>query len=170
MLSVGECRIDVGIERAGGGVGVAFDAGYLHKSAHRVARHPKVMLQSHLGGVFYLRRTSSEELARGGSGHGAGHAHLTLASYLGSGDAGVVFHDVAYKSCRGQRAKHLDFSELAAAEEMIERAGHHSARPARRSRNDHSARSVFLADGEGVGKRQSAAAEVVFETLGLHQI
>jgi len=44
------------------GIGVAFDAWYLHESAHGVAGEPEVVFQGHFCGVFYLGRCASEKL------------------------------------------------------------------------------------------------------------
>ena len=89
VTTVGEGGEDVGVQGAGGGEGVALDAGDLHQAADGVADHAQVVLQAHLGRVFYLVGTAAEELAGCGGSHGAGDSHLTVATYFGAGDGGV---------------------------------------------------------------------------------
>ena len=60
VATVGESRVEIGVERAGRRIGVAFDAGYLHETAHGVAREAEVMLEAHLGRVFYLGRCAAK--------------------------------------------------------------------------------------------------------------
>ena len=44
VASVGEGRLEAGVHGANGGVGVAFDAGDLHKATHGVASHAQMVL------------------------------------------------------------------------------------------------------------------------------
>ena len=65
MLAVGEGCIEVGVEGTTGGKGITLDAGNLNQTAHGVARHAQMVFQSHLRRIFYLLRSSAEELAGG---------------------------------------------------------------------------------------------------------
>ena len=111
VAPVGECGIQVGIEGAGGGIGVAFYARNLDEAAHGVAGKPQVVFQPHLGGIFYLRRGASEKLRGSSGGHGACHPYLTLAPYFGAADRGVVFDHVAKQPGCGQGAQNPFFGE-----------------------------------------------------------
>ena len=54
VLSVRECRIEVGIQGPGSGKGVPLDAWNLNQSANRIAGHAKMVFQCHLGRILYL--------------------------------------------------------------------------------------------------------------------
>lgn len=112
MVSVGERRVGIGVKGTGSGVGVSFDAGNLHQSAHRVARHAQVVFQPHLGSIFYLCGTSTEELACRCSRHRACHAYFCLASGFGSRYRGVMFDDISYQSCGGKGTQDAGIAEL----------------------------------------------------------
>lgn len=94
--SVGQGGIDIGVEGAGCGIGVALDAWNLHQTAHRVASHAEMMFQPHFSGIFNLGRAAAEELQGCRGCHGAGHTYFSLTADLGAGDAGILFDDVAY--------------------------------------------------------------------------
>ena len=151
VRAVGERGVGVGVEGPGCGDGVALDAGDLHQSAHGVACEAQVVFETHLGGVFDLRRGSAEELARGGGSHGARHADLALAADLGARNGGVGLGDVAEKSGGGQRPQDADAQEVARGGEVVEHGGHDAARPARGGCHDRAARGVFLGGGQRVG-------------------
>ncbi len=82
-----------------------------------------MVFETHLGGVFDLRRGSAEELARGGGSHGARHADLALAADLGARNGGVGLGDVAEKSGGGQRPQDADAQEVARGGEVVEHGG-----------------------------------------------
>ena len=100
VFTVGVDRIDVRVEGARGGHGVALDAGHLHEAADGVAGEAEVMFEGHLGRIFDLSRGAAEELTGGCGGHGAGHADLPLATHLCAGDRGVLLGDVTKQAGR----------------------------------------------------------------------
>ena len=101
VRAIGKRSIQVCVKGAGGSKRIALYARYLHKPANRVARHAKVVLKPHLGGIFNLRRAAPEQLAGRSRSHGTGNTHLTLAPHVGARDRSVVLDDVAYKPGRG---------------------------------------------------------------------
>ena len=119
VLAVGERRVEVGVERAGCGKGVALDTGYLNQSAYRVAGHTQVVFQSHLCRILYLCRAATEKLAGCGTGHSAGYAHLALATHVGAGDGGVLLDHVADDSSRGKSVQDAGVAELVAFGKMV---------------------------------------------------
>ena len=159
--TVREGGIDIGVEGAGGGVGITFDAWYLHKSADRVAGHAEVMFKPHLRCIFDLRRRTAEELCRGSGSHGTRHTNLSLASHFGTADGGVVFHHVAKQSGSGESPEDARLAEVLALAYMIEHTGQHSARPACGSRHDASAGSILFAYCQCVGEDEGTCADVV---------
>src|SRR3712207_8230807 len=82
MLTVRERGVKLRIERPTSRKSIALDTRYLYQTADRVAGHAQMVLQSHLGGILYLRRTTSEKLTRSRAGHSTSHTNLTLAAYL----------------------------------------------------------------------------------------
>ena len=170
VVSVGECGEYVGVECPCRCVCVAFDAWNLHESAYGVARHAEMVFKPHFGGILYLGGASSEQLACRSCRHGACHSNLALTTNLGTGNAGVLLHYVADKTCGGKRTQNHDFRKVAAFPQMIERTWHHAAGAACGSGNDQAAGSVLFAHGEGIGEREASVAQVVFESLRLHMV
>ena len=123
VLAVRESRVEVGIERTGGGKGVALYTGYLYQSAYRVAGHAEVMLQSHLSCILYLGGAAAEELTSRSAGHGAGHAHLALTAHVGTRDGGILLDQVAYETRRGQGVQDAAVGELVPVRQVVEPAG-----------------------------------------------
>ena len=80
MVTIREGGVEIGIQGTGGSKGVALDAWNLNQTAHRVAGHTQVMLQSHLGSILHLCRTSTEKLTRRSRSHRTSHAYLALAT------------------------------------------------------------------------------------------
>ena len=72
-----------------GAEGVAFDAGYLHEAADRVAGHAEMVLHGDLGGVLDLGVAAAQGGREAGGGHGGGAADLALAADFRAGDGGV---------------------------------------------------------------------------------
>ena len=62
--------------------GVAFDARDLDEASDGVAGESEVVLHADLGGVFDLLGGASEKFDEGPGGHGASHAHFSLASHI----------------------------------------------------------------------------------------
>ena len=58
--TVGEGGEDITVESTGSGKGIALYTRNLNKTTHWVTRHSQMMLQSHLSGILYLRRTASK--------------------------------------------------------------------------------------------------------------
>src|SRR3712207_9435734 len=81
MLTVRERGVKLRIERPTSRKSIALDTRYLYQTADRVAGHAQMVLQPHLGGILYLRRTTSEKLTRSRAGHSTSHTDLTLAAY-----------------------------------------------------------------------------------------
>ena len=104
VRAVGKGRIEVAVQRPEGGVGVALDTGYLYHAAYGVAGHAEVMLQRHLGGVFYLGERTAEQVAGRGRRHGASCAHFALATDLGPRDGCILLDDVAEDTGRAEGA------------------------------------------------------------------
>ncbi len=104
VSAVREGRVQVGVECARGREGVAFYARYLYEAAYGVACHAELVFKPHLGGILYLRRAASEQLARRCGSHRAGHSHFALASHVGSRDGCVLLHYVAYQAGSGYMA------------------------------------------------------------------
>ncbi len=77
------------------------------------------MLQAHLGGILNLRRRTAKELASGSRSHGASHAHLTLATDVGTRYGCVLLNDVAYKPRSGEGMKNLLLGEAMARGKMV---------------------------------------------------
>lgn len=156
MLAVGKCRIKVGIKCAGGSIGVALNAGYLHKAAHGVASHAEVMLKSHFGCIFHLRRASAKKLVCCTGSHGASYTHFALTSYFGTCYGGVLFHDIAYQSGGGECPKYSGLGKIAAFLEMIKYGRNHSARTAGGCSDNLTSAGIFFAYGQSVGKYEAA--------------
>lgn len=170
VAAVGEGGVEVGVESAGGGVGVAFDARNLHEAADGVAGEAEVVFKTHFGGVFDLARGATEELRGGCGGHGAGHSDFALAADFGARDRGVVFDDVAEEAGRGEGAENALLREAFGGVEMVENGGEHAARAAGGCGYDFAAGGVFFADAEGVGVDQSARFERGVVARGMHVI
>ena len=170
VRAVGERGVDVGVERPGGGYGVAFDAGHLHQTAHGVAREAQVVFERHFRRILDLRRGASEELACCGRSHGAGHAHLALAAHLGARDGRIGLGHVAEESRRGQGPQDADAQEIARGGQVVEHGRHHAARSARGGRHDRAARGILLGRGEGVGIDARPRTERVVVTLRLDHV
>lgn len=98
MASVGKRGVNVGVEGTGRSDGVALDAGNLHQPAYGVAREAQMVFETHLCGIFDLRRGAAEELAGRRGSHGARYADLSLTADLGARDRGVGLGDVAEQS------------------------------------------------------------------------
>ena len=117
--AVGERAVDIGIQGSGGSVGVALDARDLNKSADRVAGHAEMMLQTHFGSIFYLRRGPSKQLIGSSSRHRTCHTDLTLTANFRSGDGSILFHYISDESGSGQGSEDSIFRELTAFPYMI---------------------------------------------------
>ena len=127
VTTIGERRIEVCVKSAGSRVGVTFYTWNLHKAADRIAGEPQVMFKSHLGGIFYLGRSSAEQLRCSRGSHGASHSDHTLASYFGSGIGGVVFHQVTEQSCRGKGPQDALLGKSLGCVEVIKHGENNSA-------------------------------------------
>ena len=158
MTAICEITIDIGIQCPGGRVCVAFDAGYLHQTAHRVASHTEVMLQAHLRCILYLGYTAAEKLTGGRSGHSAGHTYLSLTTYFGTTDTGVLLHDIAEKCGCGKRMEDMYLWKITTFPYMIKHSGEHTARSERGGGHDSAATGIFLAGRERISEYKSAAA------------
>ena len=82
MFTVRQRRIQVGVQRASGSKGVTLDTRNLNQSAYRVTGHAQVVLQAHLGRIFYLRWGAAKQLASSSRRHRTGHTYLALAAHL----------------------------------------------------------------------------------------
>ena len=84
VASVGECRVEVGIEGTGCGVCVACDAGNLYETADGVSCKADMMLETHFSGILNLSHCASEKLRGSGGSHGTGHTHFALTAHFGA--------------------------------------------------------------------------------------
>lgn len=161
MRSVGQTGIEIGVKRTSSRVSITFNAGNLNESANRVASHSEVVLKTHFRCIFYLRRTSSEELNGSSCTHSTSHTHFALASHFRTGNGGVLLHDISDETGRCESPQNTCFGEMLALPEVVENTWQNTAGTAGGSRHDLAAGGVFLAHGQGIGKDESAAAEIV---------
>lgn len=120
MLAVGEGRIQIGVESTRCRVSIALDAGYLHQTAHRVARKSEMMLKTHFRRILYLCGGAAEQLRCRSGSHGARHAYLALAPYLGTRNRRVLLHDIAEKTGRGKRTEYALLAEALRRVQMVQ--------------------------------------------------
>lgn len=125
---------------------------------------------SPISAAYSICEGASEKLVGCGGRHGAGDAHLALATHLGTRDRGVVFDDVAEQAGRGQRAVDACVGETAALLKMVQHGRHHTARPAGRGRYDPSARSVLFGYGQCVGEDQTARLKALLVARSAHVV
>lgn len=114
MHAVGERRVEVGIQSAGGGIGITFDTGNLYQSAYGVAGHAQMMFQSHFRCIFNLGGAASEQLVGGGRSHGASYTDFCLASGFCTGNRSILLDDISYQSGCGEGAENTCVTEVAA--------------------------------------------------------
>lgn len=112
VLSIGESGVEIRVKGTGGGESVSLDTWDLYQAADRIAGHSQMVFQPHLGGIFNLRRTATEKLARGGGSHRARHPHLTLTADLGTRDGGVPFDYIPDDPGCSQSVKHTNILEI----------------------------------------------------------
>ena len=129
-----------------------------------------MVFEPHFGGILDLRGAASEKLVGCGGRHGAGDAHLALATHLGARNRGVVFDDVAEQAGRGQRSVDACVGETAALLKMVQHGRHHAARPAGRGCHDPSARSVLFGYGQCVGEDQTARLKALLVARSAHMV
>ena len=117
--TVGEGGEDITVESTGCGKGIALYTRNLNKTTHWVTRHSQMMLQSHLSGILYLRRTASKQLACSRRGHGTSHTHLSLATYVCTGDRSIGLHYITHYSRSGNGMENLLIAEFMSTGKMI---------------------------------------------------
>ena len=170
MRTVRQRCVDVRIQRPGRRDGIALDTRNLNQPADRIAGQTQVVFQTHLRRVFDLRRRPAEELARRGGRHGARHADLALAPHLGPRNRGVRLRHVAEKPCRSQRPQQPDAQKVPRGGQVIEHRRNHTARSARRSRDDDAARGILLGGRQCVGVDLRTRGQRPGVALRLHEI
>ena len=72
MVPVRHERIDICINSAGCGKRISFYTRYLHQAHYGIASKPQKMFYPHGGTVFYLHRSTAEQLDQSAGGHAAG--------------------------------------------------------------------------------------------------
>ena len=143
--------------KRGGGHGfgrsypVAFDAGDLHKSSHRIASHAEMMLKRDLGGVFDLLRRAAEHGAEACRRHGCRRPNFALTAGFGTGNRGVVLDQPADGRGSEQEVGNLGGFGAGAVVEVIAQYCWDDARcPIGRRRHNLSSGGVLLVHGHSV--------------------
>lgn len=165
--TLGEGGVDVGIEGAAGGVGVAFDTGDLDETADRVAGHTEVVLKTHLGSVFGSFETTAEAVVGSSGGHRAGYSDFGLASGFCTGDGGEGFGDVTDKTCGGKGVEHADTGGVAGRGDVVKNAREYATAATGGGGDDAAATGILFADGEGIGEDETTRLEVLAVAEGL---
>ena len=123
VASVGKGRVETGVHGAYSCIGIAFDAWYLHQTAHGVAGHAKVVLKTHLSGILYLSDTATEELVSRSRSHSTGYAYLALTTHFCSRDRGILLYHIAKESACSQRTYYLSLGEVMFLLYLVEHSG-----------------------------------------------
>ena len=155
VQAVGEGALDIGIQGACGGVGVAFNARNLYETADGVARHAEMVFQSHFGRVLNDAERAAEKVAGRAGRHGAGYSDFGLTPAFGSADTGAGFHRVPDEAGCGQGMEHALLGEFARLLQVVENGGDYAATATGGSGDNLAAACVFLTDGKGVGEDEA---------------
>lgn len=123
VAAIGEPGVHIRVHCAGGGEGIALDAGDLDEAANRVARQAEVVFKAHFGGILDLVGRAAEDLVDGCGGHGAGHADFALAADFRATDGGVFLDDGADEPGGGEGADDAPFGDLVVLIEVVEDGG-----------------------------------------------
>ena len=101
MVPVRHERIDICINSTGCCKRISFYTRYLHQTHYGIASKPQKMFYPHGGTVFYLHRSTAEQLDQSTGRHAASGSYLSLASNFRPRYGSICLDEIPNKTgCR----------------------------------------------------------------------